>query len=55
MMQYNLKINLVLLLLCEILINLLLQFTVGMITAGYNYLCDNVDYSNDSNAIRVSC
>ena len=32
----------------------LFQFTVGMITAGFNYLCDNVDYSNNDNAVRVS-
>ena len=24
-----------------------------MITAGYNYGCDSVDYSNDPNALRV--
>ena len=26
-----------------------------MITAGFNYVCDNVDYSDDPNALRVGC
>ena len=26
-----------------------------MITAGFNYICDDVDYSNNPNALRVGC